>query len=463
MTPTTSERRRLALYSDAARFDVAAPAHLTARELLAAMGVAFDASRQALVLRSGREFDADSPVADLVDGTLLTVVDLAAPAARGRRAGATQDGARADHHAAWWLLTTIAALLAAAALGDLALETTLLGDNTRLPVAIALAVGATVAAALWSTRVSLAAGTGFALVAASSLAFASGIVAVPHVPGAAHLAVTCGLLSAVVLMGVLTVTASISDTQRAVRGAIGAALAIFLVLSAVWGGTLMMEWSTTTAAAITLGLVAPGIRWIPGLLLNLEDGYAINYEHFMSSKWSVRGAVPEDPGAVTMDVVKPHVVESLAKLTAGIVTLSALAVITAPIVAPGMYSASLLVRIGTIGVLVATVIALFLGPRRHSSATLRWVPRATATFVALVVVITFALHSSDAVRSVLAAAMMVAAILAAVLIVPVGKGASSLIWSRLGDTFEALAVALALPMGLLAANVVDSMRTVMAG
>ena len=128
-----------------------------------------------------------------------------------------------------------------------------------------------------------------------------------------------------------------------------------------------------------------------------------------------------------------------------------------------MYSASLLVRIGTIGVLVATAIALFLGPRHHSSATLRWVPRATAIFVTLVLVITFALHSSDAVRSVLAAAMMVAAILAAVLIVPVGKGASSLVWSRLGDTFEALAVALALPMGLLAANVVDSMRTVMAG
>ncbi len=463
MTPTTSERRRLALYSDAARFDVAAPTELTAREMLATMGVAFDPTRQALVLRSGREIDADSSVADLVDGSLLTVVDLAAPGARGRRSGALSPDSRTDHYAPWWLLTTIAALLAAAALGDLALETTLLTDGARLPVAAALAVGATVAAALWSTRLALNAGTGFALAGASALAFAAGVVAVPHVPGAAHLAVTCGLLCAVVLMGVLTVTASLSEAQRAVRGAIGAALAIFLVLAGVWGGTLMMEWSTTTAAAISLGLVAPGIRWIPGLLLNLEDGYAINYEHFMSSKWSVRGAVPADPGAVTMDVVKPHVVESLAKLTAGVVTLCALALITAPIVAPGINSSSLLVRIGSIGVLAATIIALFLGPRRHSSAALRWVPRATATLLTLVMVGTFALNSSDAVRSVLAAAMMVVAILAAVLIVPVGKGASSLVWSRLGDTFEALSVALALPMALLAANVVDSIRTVMAG
>jgi hypothetical protein len=431
--------------------------------MLATMGVAFDASRQALVLRSGREIDADSPVADLVDGSLLTVVDLTAPAGQSRAARSSSSASRTEHHAAWWLITTISALLAAAALGDLALETTLLGDSTRLPVAAALAVGATVAAALWSSRVSLAAGAGFALAASSTLAFAAGVVAVPHVPGAAHLAVTCGLLSAVVLMAVLAVTASLSEAQRAVRGAISAALTIFLVLSAVWGGTLMMEWNTTTAAAISLGLVAPGIRWIPGLLLNLEDGYAINYEHFMSSRWSVRGAVPDDPGPVTMDVVKPHVVESLAKLTAGIVTLSALAVITAPLVAPGMHSPHLLVRIGSIGVLVATVIALFLGPRRYSSGTLRWVPRATATFVTLVMVVTFALDSSDTVRSALAAAMMVAAILAAVLIVPVGKGASSLVWSRLGDTFEALSVALALPMGLLAAGIVESMRMVMSG
>jgi hypothetical protein len=184
MTPTTSERRRLALYSDAARFDVAAPVDLTAREMLATMGVAFDASRQALVLRSGREIDADSPVADLVDGSLLTVVDLTAPAGQSRAARSSSSASRTEHHAAWWLITTISALLAAAALGDLALETTLLGDSTRLPVAAALAVGATVAAALWSSRVSLAAGAGFALAASSTLAFAAGVVAVPHVPGA---------------------------------------------------------------------------------------------------------------------------------------------------------------------------------------------------------------------------------------------------------------------------------------
>jgi hypothetical protein len=79
------------------------------------------------------------------------------------------------------------------------------------------------------------------------------------------------------------------------------------------------------------------------------------------------------------------------------------------------------------------------------------------------VVIEFALNSTDVARSVLAAALMAAAMLAALLIVPVGRGASSLVWSRLGDTLEWLAVALALPMGLLAGDLVESVRTVMAG
>jgi hypothetical protein len=251
-------------------------------------------------------------------------------------------------------------------------------------------------------------------------------------------------------------------SPRAVRGAIGAASVIFAVLSIVWGGTLLLQWSTTTAAAISLGLVAPGIRWIPTLLLSFEDGYAINYEHFMSSRWSVRGAVPGDPGQVTMEVVKPQVDESIAKLTTGVVMLSAMAAITTPFVAPGLTSSSLLVRIGTIGVLAATIGALFLSPRHSSSVTLRWAPRATAALMTVTGVFTFAVDSTDAARNVLAVVLMAAAMLAALLIVPVGRGASSLVWSRLGDTLEWLAVALALPMGLLAGDLVESVRTVMA-
>lgn len=459
MTAMTWERRRLALSSDAVRFDVAVPLDASTRDALAAIGVAFDQGRHAVVSRSGREVDADAPVADLADGTLLTVVDLTAFSPRPSAKTVAMEQARTEHHAVWWLLATTAVMLAAAALGDLAKSTTLLGDSTRIPVAAALGVGAAIAAAWWTLRASTTGGTGFALTATSSLAFAAGVVGAPHMEGATHLAVTVGLLCATVLTALMAVAAS----ERAVRGAIAAATAVFLVLAIVWGGTLLLQWATTTAAAISLGLVAPCIRWIPNLLLDFEDGYAIQFENFMSSRWSVRGAVPADPGQVTMAVVKPQVDESLAKLTTGILMLSVLAAITTPLVVPGIYASNLLVRIGTIGVIAATIAALFLSPRHSSSTALRWMPRVTSAFMAVVVAIAFAMHSTDATRSVLAVMLLVAGLLVAVLIVPVGRGASSLVWSRMGDTFEWLAVALALPMGLLAGNVLESVRTVMAG
>jgi hypothetical protein len=459
MTSTTSERRRLALCSDAARFDVSVPLEATARDALASIGIAFDPTRHALVSRSGREVDADAAVAELTDGTLLTLVDLTASSPRTSSRWEANQSTRTDYHAVWWLLATASVMLAAGALADLAKSTTLLGDATRIPASAALGLGAAVVATLWTTRAVRVGGTGFGLTATASLAFAAGAVAIPHVEGATHLAVTVGLLCATVLMALMTVFAS----ARGVRGAISAASVVFMVLSIVWGGTLLLQWSTTTAAAISLGLVAPGIRWIPTLLLDFEDGYAINYEHFMSSRWSVRGAVPGDPGRVTMEVVKPQVDESMSKLTTGVIMLSAVAAITTPFITPGLHASSLLVRIGTIGVLAATMGALFLSPRHSSSVALRWVPRVTAALMTVAVVIALALTTTDGARSVLAVALMAAAMLAALLIVPVGRGASSLVWSRLGDTLEWLAVALALPMGLLAGNLVESVRTVMAG
>ncbi|WP_181373505.1 hypothetical protein, partial [Microbacterium sp. HMWF026] len=51
---------------------------------------------------------------------------------------------------------------------------------------------------------------------------------------------------------------------------------------------------------------------------------------------------------------------------------------------------------------------------------------------------------------------------AALLVVPVGRGLRSLGWSRTGDVFEALATALSLPAGLLAAGAIEIARAMMA-
>jgi len=65
---------------------------------------------------------------------------------------------------------------------------------------------------------------------------------------------------------------------------------------------------------------------------------------------------------------------------------------------------------------------------------------------------------------VLGAALLFLVGLAAVaVVIPVSKGAKSLVWSRVGDAFEWLAVALALPSALLYANALSLVRGMMAG
>ena len=54
-------------------------------------------------------------------------------------------------------------------------------------------------------------------------------------------------------------------------------------------------------------------------------------------------------------------------------------------------------------------------------------------------------------------------LVAAAVLVPIGRGASSLGWSRLADLVEWTAIALSLLAALLAFNILDLMRGMMAG
>jgi hypothetical protein len=60
--------------------------------------------------------------------------------------------------------------------------------------------------------------------------------------------------------------------------------------------------------------------------------------------------------------------------------------------------------------------------------------------------------------TVLAGAALLLGVAIAAAIVPMGRGARSLVWSRVGDVFEWLAVVLALPAGLLAADTIGVLR-----
>ncbi|WP_061962977.1 hypothetical protein [Demequina aurantiaca] len=459
MNTTTSELRRLAVLGDGARLDLSAPVTHTVAEALEVAGLVITSGRDVLLDRSGQEIAASTSLVDLDDGMLLTIVDLSATSSEQSTRRDHSQVKRADFRSTWWLLAASSLLLAAGALAALAAGGPLLDDATRGWVSLGLALGAIATASAWIARAPSHGAGAASLVSTLSLAFAAGALAVPDAVASVQLAVTVGMLSAATLGAAMSVAAR----ERTLRGVATMLSVMMAVYGSIWGATLLLEWPSASAAAITLGLAAPGMRFLPTTLLPLPDGYSINYKHFMSSRWTVRGAVPGEPGAVTMAAIAPAVAVAAARLRTGIVTLAVSAPIVAPWVIPGMQSEVLMVRVGSIGLIVTTVAALALMPRHGTDPTAAWASRLAAAAVVVEVAFAGVSHSSDALVTVLAVSLLVAGVLAAAMIVPVAKGSRSLAWSRVGDVFESLSVALALPFALLAADVVELVRGMMSG
>jgi hypothetical protein len=102
-----------------------------------------------------------------------------------------------------------------------------------------------------------------------------------------------------------------------------------------------------------------------------------------------------------------------------------------------------------------------LAPRHSATPVLRWVPRAAAAVVVLLVAVGLSATIGVVAIFVAAGSLLVIGLTTAIILVPIGRGARSLVWSRLGDFFESLAVAFAFPAALLAADVLTVLRGMM--
>ncbi|MGN8026718.1 hypothetical protein [Microbacterium sp. 22242] len=468
------ERRRIALAGELARVDLALPLDEPLGDVLGAQGLAArlagaaagSGSGFAVLDPLGYEVDLSTLGEELIEGGLYTVVDLSRPAARperSRRRGDDETG-RADHGSRWLLLAVIALLLLAAAAGTTAIQ-----PWARLVTALIAAAAAAVTAAVWARderTVDTLALRG--VLAPGALSFAAGALLIPAgLESGAQLAVATGLLGSAVTTSLLALLTGI----RRVRAAAGTVAILLVVFAAVWGCVLLVHGSVADSAAISLGLVPLLLRALPSALVNLPEGAFIDYEHFMSSRWTVRGTIPEPVTEVREEVVRDVVDDSSARLAAGTVLLGAAATVFTPFAMQGPWRDDPFVLAGGIALVACTVLALLLIPRHTTSRLLRWVPRAAAVAVLVVSVAVLAagaatlpwLRAGGGDGMLLGAAgLFVAAVIAVAVTRPVSRGARSLVWSRVGDAVESLAVALALPAALLHADVLTLLRGMMA-
>lgn len=452
----TVERRRIAILDGDRRYDLALAGGVTLDAALSGVGVRLADERRIIVDGAGREVSSSQAVAGLSDGVVLIVVDPAeaVPAFEVGAAGATP---RAGVDSAWWMLGAAAVLLCLAALA----MPQAIASPLRIAVAILAGTGAAVSAMVWALRGSpRATGRTVVVGAPLALAFAAGVVVVPPLPAATA---TLAVFSGTVYAAVVAAAAGLVARSAVVRAQMGTAVLILLTASLVWGSAVLLDVSASSPAAVSLAAVPVALRALPATLLDVPPGVFIDYRRFQRTRWTVRQRLPETGGPIGAVAARELVDRSAGRLLLGTGMLAVIAAASAVFAFPDFDATDPIVLSGRIALACCATLVLLLGARRASAPLLRWMPRAAGGVVIAVVVVTAARTMAPLPLSIGAALLLVAGVATAFGVVPVGRGARSLGWSRLGDVIEWVAVVLSLPAGLVAADVLDLVRGMMAG
>lgn len=445
--------RRVALIDGASRLDLVVPLRATVDDVLLAAGVE-PRSGVRVVGVSGREIPRATAMTALDDGAVLVLVDPAAatPSSAARPAPA-RGASRVT--AAWAVLTAVGGILTLLRLVD----TDVVPAGVRTPVAVAALVAALLAAAVFAVRVSPGTPTLAPVLATVVLAFGGAVAIVPVLPAAsAQVAVFAGLLAAAVVAGVIGILGATHTSRAQSR----TAAIVTVVLAGVWGLSLLLHLDPAAPAAVTLGLVPVAQRVLQSSLVDVAPGAFIDYARFQSTRWTVRQSLPDEVRTIEADDADALVERSTARLVIGVVLLVAAGAASASTALPTFAVADPVVLGGRIALAVTVVLALLLGSRKSTVPSLRWVARGGAVVVVVAVLAALVPTIPRESMVLVAAVVLVTGVAAALLVVPVGRGLRSLGWSRTGDVFEALATALSLPAGMLAAGAIEIARAMMA-
>lgn len=453
MSAEVTQGRRVALIDGESRLDLVVPLHARVDDVLRAAGAAMQPGARVVGI-AGREVPRATAMSALEDGVVLVVVDpsIVPPGEEGRAAIAR---AATRVSAAWAVL--------AAGGGILALIRVLGGDALPGQVRGIVGVVALVAALLAANAVGLRArprtATLAPVVGVVALAFGGGMAVVPDLPASTTLvAVFTGLLASAVVAGVLGVV-GLTDALRAQSRT---ATIVAAVLAAIWGVALLLHLDPSAPAAVTLGLVPVAQRVLQSSLVDVAPGTFIDYDRFQSTRWTVRQALPDEVRTIEADDADALVARSTARLTVGTVLLVAAGSASAFAAIPTFAGDGPVVLGGRIALASTVVLSLLLSSRRSTVPFLRWVARAGAVAVVAAAVTALLPVFTPGLLVLVAGLLLLGGLGAALLVVPVGRGLRSLGWSRTGDVFEALATALSLPAGLLAAGAIEIARAMMA-
>lgn len=452
-----SDRRRIAVRDGEHTYEVVVPLGVRLGTALDGVGLRLRPETQMLLGRSGGEVSQDAIVDVLDDGAVLAVVDSTETAAATPKLAQSVEGAGSSETVGWWILGAVGVLLAVFFLAGWS-------PPGRVGIALAAAVIGVLCVVVRAPR-SKAAGLASpaALLGPLTLVFAAGTAAIPIAVATPLLLVVSGLVASAILAALAALIAA----ELTFRSSAAAATVVLVVLALLCTLALLLGMAPGAAAAVTLGAAPVALRALPSMLLDVPPGMFIDFQRFQVNRWTVRERLPEPGGRVTIEGARRIAGTSTSQLLSATVLISVAAAVAAPFALVPLNAAAPLDYWSQLALAIVASAGLLLGVRRTSVPLLRWAPRGVALVIVLTAVMAgfgdmSARGATPSEPVTAAAALLLIGVLACAVLVLVGRGITSLFWSRLADTVEVLCVVLALPTGLVAAGAIDVMRGVMA-
>lgn len=303
-------------------------------------------------------------------------------------------------------------------------------------------------------------------------AFAAGVCAAISIgPSLVRLAVAFGTTLdwpfALFLSGVLVALNAASMTYRAesqmTRQLQGMVVAAGVVLASAAGMIVL----TAVPAVVVAGTLSAGALAVmhiqPNLLVQVPDEYLLEWQRYMTQRWTVRGVIPRDSRPLLPRDVDDDLGIIRAKVETG--TMLALAFSVAGFIglcATMPNEPRLWESIGFVAYVVLLSAVLLLKPRTAGSPVDRMAMRAAAVIVLLVALAQVWTRPGwrPLLPYLIIAAVAVGVLLAAVMLA-LASDVHSILLSRIGDWLVALGLGLSMPAMALAVGAMDVIRGLM--
>lgn len=271
-------------------------------------------------------------------------------------------------------------------------------------------------------------------------------------PGGARLAATVAALAVAAAAAAFRAGAPrVADDALAVQVVAGGVLATIGALC------LALDWSTVAMAALVLVVAVLTARFLPALVVDVPDHVLLDFARLAVTAWTAR----EQPRRSFRGVVREEDVKEVAARAMRLVGATTIITAVAVAVAGGYLLLADTDGARRVGVLVTCGFAgaaLVLGGRQLRAATARRWQRSTGTVLLAATTVFVLLALGDGWRTAVAAAAVLLGIVLAVVARAVGRGWSSVWWSRTAEIAEGFAFVVVVGSLPLAVGLVDWMR-----